>query len=472
MDYDKLDAIGMSRLVARKEITASELLDEALTRADTAQDAFNCFTHIFEDRARKQIADGLPQSELSGVPFATKDLAIAVSGVELTGGSRLFKGYVPDVSSELVSRYEAAGIVVFAQTTSPEYGLTTSTESALYGQTKNPWDVTRTSGGSSGGASACVAAGVIPMAQASDGGGSIRIPAACTGLFGMKPSRGRIPMGPGRTENWNGLSTVHAVSRSVRDNAALMDLTHGPEIGSRYHAPDPLTSFLSSSKMNPGPLSVAVWETAPNGTRPDADAQAGLDATVLLLESLGHKVTRDAPAVDGEALSKGLLMVISAHVAALVEARLQLLQRKLRDEDLETVTRAMLELGKTVPMLEMAKADAAFMQAAHDYQVWMDAGLYDVVLMPTLSRKPDKLGVLNLSPDDMDAYTKAVGSFAPHCAFFNQIGAPAMSVPLHWTDDGLPLGMMFGARYGEAGLLYSLAGQLEDAQPWAHRRPG
>ena len=470
-DFTKYDAMGLSELVAKKEVSAGELLDYAVSRAEVANEKLNCFSALFPEIGQRQIADGLPDSPLSGVPFATKDLAVEIKGAPLTNGSRLFKGNVAERDSTLVERYRKAGLVLFGQTTSPEYGLTTSTESALYGQTRNPWNLERTSGGSSGGASATVASGVIPLAQASDGGGSIRIPAACTGLFGMKPSRGRIPMGPGKTENWNGLSTVHAVSRSVRDNAVLMDLTAGRELGARYVAPPVEQSFLSAAQTPPRPLRIGLWVNAPNGTKPDADAHKGLYDSVRLLQGLGHWVEDADPHIDGEAIGRAMVMTISAEIALLVDDKAKALGRALTDDDLEPVTRGMADLGRKVPMSEFARANQAFQTAAIQFEDWMNAGNYDVCLMPTLSREPRFLGDLSLSPGDMDAYNQAVSTFAPHCALFNHTGCPAMSVPLHWSNNNLPLGMMFGARYGNEHILYSLAGQLEQAQPWFDKTP-
>lgn len=470
-NYSDYDAMGLSELVSNGEVSASELLEAALTRAKQAQTELNCFSALFSDVGRHQTADGLPESPLSGVPFATKNLAVEIAGQPLTNGSRLFEGHVATRNSTLVERYRRAGLVLFGQTTSPEYGLTTSTEGAVFGQTRNPWDTRRTSGGSSGGASAAVASGVLPLAQASDGGGSIRIPAACTGLFGMKPSRGRIPMGPGRTEGWFGLSTVHAVSRSVRDSAALMDVTHGREVGARYLSSPAENSFLSAVSTPPRPLRVGLWVNAPNGTRPDTQAHKGLYDTVRLLQDLGHWVEDSDPRLDGTALGKAMLMTISADTALVVEDRLRQLGRDLQDDDLEPVTRSMVELGRKIPMSELARANQTFQEAAIRYESWMIEGRYDVCLMPTLSREPVWLGMLSLSPEDTEAYNKAITSFAPHAGVFNQIGCPAMSVPLHWSDNNLPIGMMFGARYGEEALLYSLAGQLEQAKPWFDKTP-
>lgn len=470
-DYAEYDALGLATLVRKGDVSAAELLNEAVTRAETAQKDLNCFSAMFPDVAKNQIADGLPDGPFAGVPMATKDLGFEIEGQPITNGSLAFKGNIATRNSVLCDRYKAAGLTLFGQTTSPEFGLTTTTESLLCGATVNPWDTTRTSGGSSGGASAAVAAGIIPMAHASDGGGSIRIPAGCTGLFGMKPSRGRTPMGPATTEGWNGQSTVHAVSRSVRDSAALLDATHGREIGSRYVAPEPDSSFLSALDSDPAPLKIALWTTAPNGTTPDPDAQAGLDKTRKLLEELGHHVEEAGPVFDGELLGKSLMITVSAAIAMVMEARGEVLGRELGPEDMEPVTARMVEFGNSIPMKELMKATQASITAGLQYEHFLVDGGYDMILSPTMSRVPDKTGVLSLNPADMDAYTQAVTSFAPWCAISNQAGSPAMSVPLHWTDANLPIGMMFGARTGNEWELYQLAGQLERAAPWDHRRP-
>jgi len=475
-EYAAFDAMGLAELVRAGEVSSKELLNEAVSRAHAAQSELNCFSSLHPDLAEAQLADLPTDGPFAGVPFITKDLAVMIDGAPLTNGSVSWKGHVSSQDSVLTERYRKAGLVMFGQTTSPEFGLTTTTESTLYGQTRNPWDVTRTSGGSSGGASAAVAAGVVPLAQASDGGGSIRIPAACTGLFGMKPSRGRTPMGPLQTEGWNGMSTVHAVSRTVRDNAALLDASHGRETGSRYVAPTPEGSFLEAVSRDPVPLKIALWRTAPNGTELSPEAAEGLTATGHLLESLGHTVVEAAPVLNGEELGKAALFTISANVAAAIDARSVMLGRDVREDELEPITFAMANLGRTVPMMELARANNLFNAAAITFERFLDDQKLDLILTPTLFRPPEKLGVLALtaSPEQMNA---AVSTFAPLCPLFNQIGAPAMSVPLHWTNptetapQGLPLGMMFGGRCGSEELLYSLAGQLERADPWVDRFP-
>ncbi|MEQ8556713.1 MAG: amidase [Henriciella sp.] len=465
------DATALAALVRNREVSPGELLDAALESARAAQDELNCFSQFFEDHARKQVTEGLPVGPFAGVPFATKDLGVRLEGLPLTNGSRAFRDNVATFDSALAERYREAGFVIFAQTTSPEFGLTTSTESALYGKTRNPWDTGRTSGGSSGGASATVASGVLPVAHASDGGGSIRIPAACTGLVGLKPSRGRVPMGPPMSENWFGLSTHHCVSRSVRDSAALLDATHGQEPGARYIAPPPQTSYLTASQRDPRPLKIALWTTAPNGVRPDKEADAGLKATGKLLQSLGHHVEEAGPALDGDALGKGMMMIVSSFMAAVADEREQAFGRKIGADDFEPVSMRFIELGRTVPMSELVKTNNAFLEAAFAFETFMDEGGYDLILAPTLARPPVELGVLSLDPEDFDAYGEAITGFAPWCPVFNQTGWPAISLPLHQTADNLPLGMMFGARLGREDLLYAIAGQIERAAPWANRRP-
>ncbi|MBK8200027.1 MAG: amidase [Acidobacteria bacterium] len=470
------DGLGLAELVRTRQVTPAELLEAAVARAESAQERINCFAALYPELAREQIAKGGLQGAYAGVPFATKDLGVAVKGAPLTGGSRAYKDVVATEDSTLTRRFREAGLVFFGSTTTPEFGLTLTTESTLFGQTRNPWDRTRIAGGSSGGAAAAVAAGAIPVAHASDGGGSIRIPAACCGVFGLKPSRGRMPMGPARTEGWNGLSTVLVVSRTVRDSAAMLDLTHGPETGSRYVAPPPARPYLSELERDPKRLRIALWRTAPNGTVPDADASAGLAATAKLLESLGHVVVEAGPILNGEALGKAALFTIGANIAAQLDEHGAARGRPVGDDEIEPITAGMVRLGRTVPMVELAKANNAFITAAIQYEHFLDAGGFDLTLSPTLHRAPDLLGTMALTADP-NRMADAVAGFAPHCAVFNQMGAPAMSVPLHWTaptptaPGGLPIGMMFGARHGQEGLLLSLAGQLERAAPWAHRRP-
>jgi amidase/6-aminohexanoate-cyclic-dimer hydrolase len=467
-EYENYDALGLAGLVRNKDVSPLELLDAALTRAEAAQARVNCFSALYPEVARQQIADGLGDGPFAGVPFVLKDLGATVKGQKLTQGSRLYKDYVADADATLTERYKAAGFAIFGHTTTPEFGSTTTTESVLFGETKNPWDTTRIAGGSSGGAAAAVASGAVPIAHASDGGGSIRIPAACCGLFGLKPSRGRMPMGPSRTEGWGGFSTAHAVSRSVRDSAALLDATHGIETGSRYVAPAPERPYLEEVGRDPGKLRVAVWKVAPNGTRPEPEAREGVNRTIKLLRSLGHEVDEAAPEIDGPAVAAVLGRMVGAHLAASVELAGELRGSPVTEDELEPVNWSMIRNARNTTAIQLAKDEVTLQTAAIAYAKLMES--YDVTLSPTITRKPEKLGLLSLSPPDMKAFAQAINSFPAFCAFYNQTGAPAMSVPLHWSEDGLPLGIMFGAAYGNESLLFRLAGQLEQEQPWFNRR--
>lgn len=468
-DYESYDALGLAELVRRKQVTPPELLDAAMSRAEKAQSRVNCFSALFPEKARAQIADGLPDGPFTGVPFALKDLGAALKGAPLTQGSRLYKDYVADYDATLTTRYKNAGLAIFGQTTTPEFGGTTTTESRLFGDTRNPWNLERIAGGSSGGAAAAVASGVLPLAHASDGGGSIRVPAACCGLFGLKPSRGRMPMGPFRTEGWSGFSTNHAVSRSVRDSAALLDASHGIETGSRYIAPPPERPYLDEVGRDPGKLRVALRRRAANGAMPDADAQAGLDRTVELLLSLGHEVEEAEPDFDGAPLGPVMGAMVGSHMAASLELYADERGYPIAEDEVEAVTWIMMRNAREVNAITMARHEVTLQLAAIAYGEFMKK--YDVTLSPTIMSAPLKLGVLSLSPKDIGAFIQAVTTFPPHCAFYNQTGTPAMSVPLHWTDDGLPIGMMFGAVYGNESLLFRLAGQLEQTRPWFDRRP-
>jgi amidase/6-aminohexanoate-cyclic-dimer hydrolase len=468
-DYENYDALGLAELVRNKDVSPAELLDAALTRAEAAQARVNCFSALFPDVARQQIADGLGNGPFAGVPFVLKDLGATVKGQKLTQGSRAYKDVVADYDATITERYKAAGFAIFGHTTTPEFGSTTTTESVLFGETRNPWNTERIAGGSSGGAAAAVASGVVPIAHASDGGGSIRIPAACCGLFGLKPSRGRMPMGPARTEGWGGFSTVHAVSRSVRDSAALLDATHGIETGSRYVAPAPERPYLEEVGRDPGKLRVAVWKIAPNGTRPEKEARDGVNQAIKLLRSLGHEIEEASPEIDGPEVARVLGRMVGAHLAASVELWGEQRGRPVTEDELEPINWSMIRNAREITGIQMARDEVTLQQAAIAYAKLMQT--YDVTLSPAITRAPEKLGVLSLSAIDRGAFVQAISSFPAFCAFYNQTGAPAMSVPLHWTDDGLPLGIMFGAAYGNESLLFRLAGQLEKARPWFDRRP-
>jgi Asp-tRNA(Asn)/Glu-tRNA(Gln) amidotransferase A subunit family amidase len=469
-EYAALDGLGLAALVAKKAVTPGELLDKALARLHAVDPAINAVAHRFEELARTAIAAGLPDGPFRGVPFMTKDLGVMVEGAPLGAGSRAWEGFVAPHDGTLTTRYRRAGLAIFGSTTTPELGLTPTTENRVQGETRNPWNPARIAGGSSGGAAAVVAAGVIPMAQASDGGGSIRTPASCCGLFGMKPSRGRIPMGPLRTEGWNGMSVVHAVTRSVRDSAALMDATCGLEPGARYDAPaPPAGGYLKALDAKPATLRIALWTKTWSGEPIDPECAEAARAAAKLCESLGHHVEEVRPPIDGAALLEAFLPILATSTKKALDDRAAQRGSPIADDELEVLTAIYRKRGESVTGVELqnaiARQEAAAVAIARFMADW------DVILTPTQGQPPVKLGVLSLSPPDVRAYGADVAAFGPYTAAANATGQPSMSVPLAWSRDGLPIGVMFTGRYGDEATLFRLAAQLEEAQPWKDRRP-
>lgn len=463
------DMTGLAELVQRRNASPTELLDAAIARAEALNPRFNFMAQKHYDYARAAIARGLPKGHFTGVPWLLKDLNTYIAGELTEQGSLYYKGNRATVTSELVKRHERAGLVIFGKTTVPEFGLTGTTESRATGLTRNPWNPDYTSGGSSGGASSAVAACVIPGAHATDGGGSIRVPASCCGLFGLKPSRGRVPMGPPRSEGWGGMAIHHAVTWSVRDSAALLDATHGIERGSRYGAPTSERSFLEEVLRKPGRLRIALNVTTPRGSPVDPECVAAARDAAKLCESLGHHVEEAAPKVDHAALGRAVFTIISASIAADLRAREAATGIVAGPEMIETVTRAFYDMGMKTSGVDFAQANSDLLVAATTVADFMEN--YDLLLSPTLASPPVKLGILGLSPADVGAYMKAVTEFGPFSALFNQTGQPSMSVPLAMSKAGLPIGVMFSARYGDEATLFRLAGQLERAAPWGGRRP-
>ena len=466
-DYADHDATGLAALVASGQVTPGELLETAIAATDAASD-FNFVAQPLYDRARR-MAETPFTGPFAGVPFVVKDLHMNIAGTRSGEGSRLFDGYVADYDSTLFTRFERAGFNTFAKTTTPEFGLTVTTESRAYGLTRNPWHRDRSAGGSSGGAAAAVAARVVPVAHASDGGGSIRCPASVCGLFGLKPSRGRVPCGPKATEGWFGLTANHVVSRSVRDSAAVLDQIHGDEAGSRYSAPTPARSFLSEVGRDPGKLRVALMLTPMTGVPVDPQVIAATRTAARLLESLGHHVEEAAPMLDAAALNAAMTATIGASTAHDVATRLAALGRTDAGDDIESVPQMWVHIGNRTTAVELARANATFQTAAIALADFMAD--YDVILSPVFAQPVIGLGIIDLSPVDIAAWTAAITGYSPFTALANQTGVPAMSLPLGMDTDGLPIGVMVTARYGDEGVLFRLAAQVEMAAPWAARRP-
>ena len=468
-EYDNHDALGLAELIARKQISPLELLDAVRRRVEALNPKLNAFCHLYFDKAEAQIKQSLPAGPFRGVPFALKDLGQFMSGTITSAGGRLWKDSVADFDSTYVTRLKRAGLVIFGKTTSPELGLTTSTESVLYGKTRNPWNLDRTSGGSSGGSAAAVASRILPAAHASDGGGSIRIPASCCGLFGLKPTRGRVPMGPSQFEGWNGFSCPHVLTISVRDSAAFLDATAGSELGSPFFSPAPHRPFLKEVGVSPGRLRVAMVDETPLGTPVDPACKEALTEAGRLCEQLGHIVEQKRLPVDYALMRRIFLTVINVSVARVLADATRMIGREVTEQDVEPVTWSMGEAGNQTDVVEYSRAIATAHQVGLAVARFQEK--YDVIMSPTLAKPPVALGVLSLSPRDIKVFAKEISEFAPYTALYNVTGQPSMSAPLHWTDDGLPVGVMFSGRFGDEATLFRLAAQLEKAKPWAKRKP-
>jgi amidase/6-aminohexanoate-cyclic-dimer hydrolase len=468
-DLDRYDALGLGELVRRGEVSAEALLDRAIARVEAVNPQINAVVLKHYDEARAQLARGRPEGPFAGVPFLLKDLGATLAGTITTEGSRAFAKSRASADASVTRRAKAAGLTIFGKTASPEFGLTTSTESKLWGATRNPWNLERVAGGSSGGAAAAVAARILPMAHASDGGGSIRIPAACCGLFGLKPSRGRVSYGAGAGIGWNGCSTQHAVSISVRDSAALLDALAGPEPGESIVPPKAHGDFLDAVARAPKSLKIALVADAPTGVPLHPDCRAAIDDVAALCESLGHKVELAKLNLDAQAIAAAFGVCISVDILSRLERRAAALGGPVPEDEVESVTWMMAQRGK--PITGQAYADARRTFDAAAVEVARLLQTYDVFLSPTLAEPPGPLGRLGLSPANIGDYGRAIGAFSPYTALQNQTGVPAMSVPLHWNAEGLPIGVMFTAPFAREDVLFSLAGQLEAARPWAERRP-
>ena len=475
-----LDATDLAAALRAGEITPLQALDSTLERV-AALPRLNAVVLPDYERARRSAqqlstlgraarAQATQQAPLWGVPFTVKDLHADVQGMALRNGSRMYADHVSTRDSTLVQRYKAAGLQIFAKTASPELGLTATTESALHGRTCNPWNPALSAGGSSGGAAAVVAAGISPIAQASDGGGSIRMPASFCGVFGLKPSRGRMPMGPQQLEGWMGLSTQHAITRTVRDSALLLDVGQGPEAGSRVTPPkDVPGSYVQALQLPPERgLRIAVWRSNYFQVPVHPEHLAALDAAVALCQALGHTVHEAMPQLPVAEIYGAMGVATSLGVASTVAAREQQLGRALRDDELEPMTRASAAAGAKPTAAQVYAARAQLDTAGQLLDVFMQD--YDLILTPTTAVPTPELGQLGLD-QPYDTYVQRMMAVTSFVSLFNLTGQPAMSVPLHWSAVGLPVGVQFVAGYGREGRLLRLAAQLEQAAPWAQRQP-
>lgn len=474
-EYLHCDGLELASLVRTRDVSALELVDCAIAQMERVQPLINAIcwdeAEAARETARTWDAAAPTEAAFGGVPLLLKDLGLAARGMRMSHGSRLFAPPVcGEADSELAARLRQAGFNFLARTTTPELGANCTTEALVYGgPTRNPWDLSRSSGGSSGGAAAAVAAGVVPLAHASDGGGSIRIPASCCGLFGLKPSRMRNPMGPIAGEGWGGLGVEHVVSRSVRDSAAVLDATHGSDAGAPYAAPAFTGSYLQSLDTAPPRLRIGLITASPSGEAVHADCLTAVQHAAMLCESLGHHVEPVAwpDAIDYEAFGHAMRLIVAAGSAQAVQAGCAARGIRASLDELEISIFTAVDFALRHNALDYADAISRMHRTGRLLGQMMQ-GRHDVLLTPTLTEPPAVLGRYAANRDYVShrSDTLRYTAFLP---YFNASGQPAMSVPLHWNAQQLPIGVQFAAPLGEDHVLLQLAAQLEKARPWRQR---
>ncbi len=471
--YDGLDAVAMAEMVARGEVSPGELLDEALRRAEALDPAMNALTMLRPETARKAIAAGLPEGPLRGVPFLLKDLGAEAKDYPSNNGSRLLADTRYPGNAALVDRLLAAGVVVFGRTTSPEGGVGPVTEASVYGgPTRNPWNLDRTSGGSSGGAGAAVAAGIVPAAHGSDGGGSVRIPASSCGLFGFKATRARLPEGPYSGEGWAGMAIDGYLTRSVRDTAVLLDATEGVDPGAPYWPPPLREGFVAATKAPPRRLRVAVATTTFTGEPVHPECVKAVEDTAKLLEKLGHEVGEALPKADTNGMMHAWTKIVGCGTALWVRETLKAKGRELLPEDVEITIEAACDYAEGISGADYLAAVGKIHAYGREMAAFFDP--WDILLSPTLAEPPCEVGRFAHTRTDFEAYRngpEGVFAYSPFTACFNASGQPAATLPLHWTPDGLPVGVHLAAPFGDDETLMALCAQIEAARPWFDRRP-
>lgn len=462
------DAIALAELIGAGELSAREAAAQAISRIKRHNPSLNAVIGTRFEQALAEIESGLPTGPLTGVPILIKDLGTEVAGLPSTGGSRLFAEGTAAQDSELVARYRRAGMVVLGTTNTPELGLNASTEPQLFGPTRNPRDLGRSPGGSSGGAAAAVASGMVSVAHGSDGGGSLRIPASMCGLFGLKPSRGRVTGSPDSGTLAAPVSVHHALTTTVRDSALLLDVVAGPLPGEAFGASTPVGTFLDATRREPGRLRIGFATAPRNGISTDPQCVEAVLAAARLCEELGHDVEEMTPAFDVEDVGAASGALMGADLVVTVEDRLEKLGRELRDDDVEPFTRILLDHYRTLSGTQVHRALRRLQEIG--WEVGAAFTTYDVLLMPTLARPVPELGLLDtLRPETMYELASAYSAWT---SVFNVTGMPAMSLPLAVDDRRLPMGVQFAADLGDEATLLSLAAQIERAAPWQRLAPG
>jgi amidase len=466
-DYGSYDGVGLAGLVRKKDISAKELLDEAIARTEKIDSKINAVVVKHYDFAERQIAQGLPDGPFSGVPFLLKDLDL-LTGTRTTFGASIYRDDVADHTGTLAQRFLDTGVTIFGKSASPEFGLMPTTEPRLHGPTRNPWNLAHSSGGSSGGAGAAVAARILPVAHASDGGGSIRIPSSACGVFGLKPTRARNPLGPDRGEGWAGFSCGHVLSISVRDSAAMLDAISGPELSSPYRAPPPERPFADEVGREPGRLRIAFTDRSPHDEAIDPEIAAAVRDVASLLDRLGHHVEERAPRLPADPAAV-MATIVSANTALNVRLAEQRFGRAMTENDFEFFTLAIAQNAQQAVTTDYVAAQLDAFRISRTLAEFLAS--CDVFLSPTLCAPPLRIGELNTMSQDLSQIGPTLRRYMPGTAMFNMSGQPAMSVPLAWNSAGLPLGMMFAARFGDEATLYRLAAQLEHERPWKDKLP-
>jgi len=471
-DYGKYDALGLAELVRKKTVTAGELLEEALARTERVNPKINAVVHLVPERARETIAAGLPAGPFTGVPFLLKDLGAEAKGYPTHSGSRFFANHQWSFDSEIFLRFKAAGLVAFGRTTSPELGVGPTTEGDVYGApTRNPWNLDHVAGGSSGGAAAAVAAGILPLAHGSDGGGSVRIPASSCGLVGLKPTRARLPDGPASGEGWGGMAIDGVLSRTVRDTAAAIDATAGPDLGQPYWAPPMERPLMEEIKSPPRRLKIAFSAKSFTGAAVHPECKTAVEHAAKLCASLGHELVEAAPGFDFDKAMRAWATVVACGTALSIDMRAAALKRAPGPDELHVSIRAAGDYGRRVTGPDYLAAINTVHATGRAVAKFFLG--YDMLITPTLAEPPARIGRFALdNPDFLDFRLgpKGIVHYSPFCPVFNITGQPAISLPLHWSADGLPVGVHVAARFGEEGLLMKLAAQLEQAAPWSERR--
>ncbi len=468
--YFQKDGLALGEIVRRGEVSALELLETAIARAEAVNPKINAIVYRFYDRARDAARAFKPGDQpFAGVPLLLKDILGSCEGAPTRSASS-FLPDAPDTSDcYLVGRFRQAGFIPFAKTNVPEFGLPPITEPRLYGAARNPWDLNRTPGGSSGGSAAAVAAGIVPVAHANDGGGSIRIPAACCGLVGLKPTRGRNSLGPDFGDIMNGLVAEHVVSRTVRDTAATLDATAGYMTGDPYAPPPPARTFLAETLSKPRKLRIAFTTRAAYGVVLEPEITNATHEAAKLCEQLGHQVEEAGFDLDSIRLGPAFLTVYSAGLAANIEAAARTTGREPQENDFEAMTWNFYRRAKEFTGAQYLMAVTALQRAGRAFGKFFEN--YDAWLTPSLGSLPLPVGIINFNDPKASFADHRIAGFALYNPLYNVSGQPAITLPLATSKDGLPIGVMFGGRYAEEATLLQLAGQLETARPWSQRRP-